>query len=217
MWSFTIEPTWNPCWSLAALASGRNHPYRLRLSRSERPNRDAELAPARNDCQFVVIWMADAHSALDPPRGNALTHGAYSMDLVSPRVRELTRHVFDTNAHLDGGRDGPAVSRYAVLLARIERVYLWLADQADEVFDDLAAGSTHAVYDRLGRWESQCDNAERALAIAPLTRARLGLTVAAALDAATMLSEPDPDLRRRMLERAGLIDGRGVGVAIDDR
>ena len=72
-------------------------------------------------------------------------------------------------------RDGAAVFRYCVTLARIERVYRWLAEQDDEVFTDLSAGEVHAVYQRLEQWEASAERAEDKLAIAPLTRARLGL------------------------------------------
>jgi hypothetical protein len=77
---------------------------------------------------------------------------------------------------LDPQRDRPAVLRYAVLLARIERVYLWLAQQPDEVFSDPKGGDVHAVFERLEKWETGADRAEDRLAIAPLTRgSRFGL------------------------------------------
>ncbi len=104
-----------------------------------------------------------------------MTHGARSDRLVEPRAAELTRPVFEANPHLDPARNGPAVARYAILLARIERVYGWLEDQADPVFEDTDAGKVHGVYERLGQWERQASAAEAELAIAPLTRARLGL------------------------------------------
>jgi hypothetical protein len=142
-----------------------------------------------------------------------LDHGAFSDPLVNPRARELAVQVLDSNPHLDAARDGAAILRYSIALARCERVYRWLAEQPDDTFADVERGTTHAVLDRLRRWESQCDTAERALAIQPLTRAKLGLTQAQALDAASILSEPDPAIRRALLERAGLI---GRGAAGDD-
>jgi hypothetical protein len=143
----------------------------------------------------------------EPGNDRAATHGAFSDSLVNPRARELAGVVLSANVHLDAQRDGAAILRYAVALARCERVYRWLAEQPDDTFADVARGTTHSVLDKLRRWESQCDSAERALAIQPLTRARLGLTQAQALDAASILSEPDPAIRRAMLERAGLIGG----------
>lgn len=52
-----------------------------------------------------------------------------------------------------------------MLLARIERTYRWLVEQGDAVFADAKAE----------RWERAADSAEDRLAIAPLTRAKLGL------------------------------------------
>ncbi len=76
--------------------------------------------------------------------------------------------------HAWNERDGPAVMRYATLLARIERVYAWLAEQDDPVFAD-RDGRTHGVFPRLEQWERQAGAAEDRLAISPLTRTRLGI------------------------------------------
>jgi hypothetical protein len=102
-------------------------------------------------------------------------HGARSEKLVMPRARELAPAILDDNPQLDAKRDGAAITRYAVVLARIERVYMWLAEQDDAVFESMEDGSVHRVYDQLRQWEKQADAAEDRLAIAPLTRARLGL------------------------------------------
>jgi hypothetical protein len=110
-----------------------------------------------------------------PGNTAAARHGARSDALVEPRARELAPVIFAANTHLDEMRDGAAVFRYCVALARIERVYAWLAEQDDAVFADAKDGTVHGVYERLERWERQCDTAEERLAIAPLTRARLGL------------------------------------------
>jgi hypothetical protein len=159
--------------------------------------------------QHTVGNVQPPPAAAEPGNQRARRHGAYSA-MVGERVRELADDVLDANAHLDATRDGAAVVRYAVLLARVGRVYEWLSRQPDDVFADAEAGTPHAIYDRLARWESQCAAAERALTIDPLTRAKLKLTQAQAIDAATALSaareEPDPTLRRAILERAGLID-----------
>jgi hypothetical protein len=156
-------------------------------------------------------------AAAAPGNQRATKHAAYSDSLINPRAQAIAADVLAANPHLDVQRNGAAVARYAVACARCARIYEWLAEQPDDTFTDVDAGITHRVLDRLTKWESQCEAAERALTIAPLTRAKLKLTQAQALDAATALSaareEPDADLRRAILERAGLIDGRGVGIA----
>jgi hypothetical protein len=112
-------------------------------------------------------------------RGNtaAMTHGARSRNLEAfeRRASELMPAVFEANGHLDELRDGAAVVRYAMALARVERVYAWLSQRDDPAFADVEAGKVHAVYERLERWERQADAAEERLCIAPLTRAKLGL------------------------------------------
>jgi hypothetical protein len=110
-------------------------------------------------------------------KGNkaAVKHGATSPELVQERARELMPEIFAANGQLDQVRDGPAVLRYAVVLARIERVYAWLSEQDDAVFAEVGAGTTHGVYQRLERWERQASESEDKLAIAPLTRAKLGI------------------------------------------
>ena len=105
----------------------------------------------------------------------AVTHGATSSKLVTPRAKAIGPVVLEANPHLDPLRDGPAVFRYAMTLARIERVYCWLADKEDAVFSDAEQGEVHGVYERLERWERQASTDEERLAIAPLTRTKLGL------------------------------------------
>lgn len=116
----------------------------------------------------------------EPGNKAAVRHGAQSPELVEPRALELAPLILEANPHLDAVRDGSAIFRYAVTLARIERVYAWLAERDDAVFADIEAGEVHGVYLRLEGWERQADKAEERLAIAPLTRARLGLDMIAA-------------------------------------
>ena len=130
-----------------------------------------------------------------PPfeKGNtaALTHGAFSDKVVMPRAHELVAGVLGANSHLTAERDGAAVMRYAIVLSRLERVYQWLSDQEDAVFAAPGAGEAHAIFERLERWERQADAAEDRLAIAPLTRARLGLDQLKGIDLAAALAALD--------------------------
>jgi len=144
----------------------------------------------------------------EPGNDAAVTHGATSAALVEPRARELAPQILDANPHLDPNRDGPAVLRYGLALARCERVYVWLADQDDSVFADAEAGDVHAVYERLERWERQAAADEERLAIAPLTRAKLGLDT---LRAAAITDEE----RRKQAEARARLDVRmdGQGAA----
>lgn len=145
----------------------------------------------------------------EPGNDVAVTHGANSPAKVEPRARELAPLILEANPHLDPVRDGAAVFRYSVALARIERVYAWLAEREDAVFDDTEAGTTHGVYERLERWERQADAAEERLAIAPLTRARLGLDQLRGARAAEE-AEAAREARERLDVRAGQLGGAGV-------
>lgn len=108
----------------------------------------------------------------------AVRHGAYAPQLVSAQAEALRPSVLQHNPHLHEGRDGPAIARYLQTLARVARVYEWLEQQADPVFADTTAGALHGVYDQLRRWERDAASDEERLGIAPLTRAKLGLTQA---------------------------------------
>lgn len=154
-----------------------------------------------------------------PPRGYtwppfedgntaAVTHGANSSKLVEPRAREIAPAVLDANPHLDPLRDGAAVFRYGMGLARIERVYLWLAAQDDAVFADAKQGEAHGVYERLERWERQAAADEERLAIAPLTRARLGLDLLRGQALTEEQRRQQTEARKRLDER---MDGGGRG------
>ncbi len=147
----------------------------------------------------------------EPGNKAAVKHGALSPELVEPRARELRPLVFDVNPHLALERDGAAVYRYCVTLARIERVYAWLGEQLDPVFDDAGQGNTHGVYERLERWERQADGAEERLAIAPLTRAKLGLDQLRAVATAEE-TEASRAARERLDRRAADLDGNAEEV-----
>ncbi|HMH48515.1 MAG TPA: hypothetical protein VK538_12480 [Solirubrobacteraceae bacterium] len=131
-------------------------------------------------------------AAAEPGNTRAMTHGAQSQ-LVEPLAAAIERETWDSNPHLDRqrhGGPGGGVCRYARARARVSLVYAWLDSRsdfdsgADEVFSDREKGETWAVFERLEKWERQCDAAEAHLAIAPLTRARLGMLTAEAFDLA---------------------------------
>ena len=150
-------------------------------------------------------------AAAGPGNRRAVSHGGHSSRLVEPRAHELAPSILEANPHLDPARDGVAVFRYAVALARVERAYAWLFEQhADAVFADVDAGRVHAVYSSLERWERQCDSAEERLAIAPLTRARLGLDKLRAAQISDAALEADIAAGREIWARVAQNDNREV-------
>lgn len=162
--------------------------------------------------QHTTFNVVPAPNPAGPGNRRAVRHGAFSDSLINPRAREIAEEVLHAHPHLDADRDGPALQRYAVALARVERVNEWLNEQDDPDFSNREAGVTHPVLDRLSKWESQCDMAEHRLGLSPLQRVKLGLATAQAIDVASAMSEPDPALRAQLLRRVGLIDSGG-----DDR
>ena len=116
----------------------------------------------------------------EPGNLRRVTHGAHSETLVRPEADALLPGLLEANAHLALERDGAAIHRYAMTLARIARVWAWLDEQADPVFADVTDGEIHSVYRVLGEWERRASADEDRLGIAPLTRAKLGLNVARA-------------------------------------
>jgi hypothetical protein len=128
-----------------------------------------------------------------PGNTRALTHGAQSERIIGPRAAELVEEVFAAHDHLDRRRDTPTVCRYAMTMARLERAYAWVNSdsRSDPVFADADDGTVHGVWERIERWERQADACEAHLAIAPLTRARLGLLTAQAFDLAKHWEQGD--------------------------
>jgi hypothetical protein len=139
----------------------------------------------------------------EPGNEAALRHGAHSLKLVEPRARELAPAILEANAHLDSLRDGHAVMRLAVALARIERVWAWLAEQDDAVFSDTEAGEVHGVHERLSRWERQAAADEDRLGISPVTRAKLGLDLLRGQVLTEEQKRQQAEARKRLDERMG--------------
>lgn len=117
----------------------------------------------------------------------ARTHGAYSDAVIAPRARELAEVILDANPHLDAVRDSAGVWRYAKTMSKIDHIEAYLGEQSDPVFVDRAKGTIHPVVALLLALESRADKAEERLAIAPLTRAKLGLDKLRGLDLASAL------------------------------
>lgn len=114
------------------------------------------------------------------PVGNvrALKHGLDSSRVgvaVERRARDLVPGIIAAHGHLDDVRDQPAVLRYAMTLARLERAYSWLAEQDDELFADRDEGRVHGLLGRVAGWEAQAGREEERLAISPRERTRLKL------------------------------------------
>jgi hypothetical protein len=141
------------------------------------------------------------------PKGNtrAAKHGARSDRMVAPRAAELVDELFAAHQHLDRARDHALVTRYALALAHVERCHEWLANQKDSVFSDVKRGVFHGVFDRLERWERQCDRCEQRLGLDPSSATRLNVGKAQTFSLAKYWQEQDER------ERLAIEDGDGDG------
>jgi len=166
-------------------------------SPSEAPHTPQHKAESKKS-----VAKSDAEGTGKPARGYSwppfepgnevsTTHGAFSLAKVEPRAEEIGEAIYAMHPHLDGVRDVLAVRRLAVVLARIERVDSWLAEQDDPVFENAARGKAHRVYERWERWQRLATALERQLAMSPLTRAQLGITAAHAFDLAAQWAAED--------------------------
>ena len=127
--------------------------------------------------------LSNLRPAPPAPKGHTRTlkHGRDSRkvaEIIEQMTPTLAASVLDTNDHLHPLRDGEAIDRYARTSAEVAWAEAWLDEQADPVFADRAAGKVHPALDWVTRQRKRLDEMERQLAIAPLTRAQLGLAIA---------------------------------------
>jgi len=150
----------------------------------------------------------------EPGNALAVKHGAYSEVLladVEAEVRELIDALGSAAPvrAADGSlphADLAAVEQAARALRRYRTVSAW-------------CDAHGRLEERTGKVKPAADlelRAERALGLAldslgmnPRSRARLGLDLARSVDVASALSEPDPELRRELLQRAGMLGPEG--------
>jgi len=185
----------------AGISSSTGHAWR----EQERPSMPEHLTP----------WPP-----AEPGNTRAMTHGLDSdrvtRGVIEPRAVEIAPGIIAANPHLDTERDGLAVGRYAMVLARLERAYEWLANQPDDLFANAKTGEVHGLYGRLAKWEAQASRDEERLAISPRERTRLKLDqvrgrlllgeAGRTLDLAR-LSDEELAVYRALLEKADAVEG----------
>jgi hypothetical protein len=163
-----------------------------------------------------------------PPAGpgntRAMTHGLGSPrvigEVIEPRAKELVPQLIAAHDHLDAVRDGAAVLRYALKLARLEHAHRWLAEQSDELFADRGKGAVHGLHGRIEMWERSAAAEEERLAISPRERTRLKLDklglargIGAGNERLDLSALSDEELKQwlRLGDKiAGTIDGQAV-------
>lgn len=152
-----------------------------------------------------------------PGNSRALKHGTFASiprDQLDAEVRELYGLLADAAPLRGPGGDLPQADEAAVeVAARALKRWRGVVSWCDRFgrFDERTGDPKPAA-----RYELEAERALHrgldVLGLNPASRARLGLDVArtaAALDPAMALSEPDPELRRELLQQAGLLPREG--------
>ncbi|MEK6271614.1 MAG: hypothetical protein AABM42_03080 [Actinomycetota bacterium] len=153
------------------------------------------------------------------PAGNQRhrRHGGYARvvgDRLDAKVRELVEAIGEDLPLRDAEGDPPAADAAAVqllveCLVRLQDVRGWLTDFGWR--DEETGAPRQDVIELERRLRREAWDYLNGLGLTPAGRARLGLDLArtaAAIDPVAALSEPDPELRRALLQRIGLIPGR---------
>lgn len=167
--------------------------------------------PLSSDPDKRARQLANLRPAPPAPVGNrrTLRHGGYAQ-VSEERIEGRMREVFDALA-ADAplrDRDGelPAVDHAAVhllaqALCRLEDV----TDHLDRAgyLDQRTGEPRHAVLDLEARLRREAVALLDRLGMTPTARQRLNLDLVRTFDVAQALSEPDPEVRRRMIEGGG--------------
>ncbi len=163
--------------------------------------------PAKRERQLANLRP----NARPAPLGNQHTrsHGGYAsvrQDEVEARAEELFHALAEDAPLRDPDGELPSVDTAAVhllaqTLVRLERVKVYL--DTTGLFDQKTGEPRQAILDLEARLRREAVSMLDRLGMTPSARARLGLDLARTIDAAQVMSEPDPDKRRLMIEGGG--------------
>ena len=164
--------------------------------------------------QRQLANLARRPPAPEPGNRRAVTHGGFAR-IAGERQAAKVKEVFDALSEdlpLHDRADDALVHLCATALCRLEDVSGYLTNYG--IVDGKTDQLRTAAIELEGRLRREIGDHLDALGCSPRSRVKLGADVThAAVDAATLLSaareESDPDLRRQMLERGGLIDPPG--------
>ena len=168
--------------------------------------------PLSDDPDKRARQLANLKPRPVPAPYGARRHGGYST-VTAERLAPRTREIFDAlalDAPLrDQGGELPAadagiVTLLAQALCRLEDVTGYIEETG--WLDQKTGEPRTAVLEIERRLQSMAAGLMDKLGMTPASRARLGLDLARTIDAAKVMSEPDPEKRRLMIE--GGQDGR---------
>jgi hypothetical protein len=164
--------------------------------------------PLSDDPAKRARQLANLRPAPPAPEGNRrrLRHGGYAevaRDRLEGKVREMCDALGADAPLRDADGELPAADHAAMMVAatamcRLEDVTAHLATTG---FLDQRTGEPRmAVLDLERRLRRDALDALERFGMTPASRAALGLDLARTVDVAQVLSEPDPERRRRMVE-----------------
>lgn len=176
------------------------------------------MSPLSGDSQRRGRQLANLRRGGAPPapKGNRrhVSHGGYAQ-VAAGRLDTKTLEVFGALAadaplrDVDGGlpaHDGALVRLAADVLCRLDDVSTFLRDRG---WLDADGQPRESILDLERRLRAEAADHLDALGCTPRARAKLGLDLARTVDAATALSEPDPNRRRDLMTQAGLLTDGG--------
>jgi len=146
-----------------------------------------------------------------PGNTASLKHGGYAA-IARDALERKQREVFDAlalDAPLRGHdgdlprHDGAIIALLAACMIRLESIATYLRDHG--LIDD-RTGQPRAVLEVEGRIRREAADLLDALGMTPRSRAKLGVDIARSVDLSTAMSEPDPEIRKALLQRAGVLD-----------
>lgn len=150
--------------------------------------------------------------AAGPGNTRTITHGAYAA-IARERLDDKVREIADALAvdaplrEADGSlpaADALVVELLAEAIVRRHDLRGYLADYGWK--DEKTKEPKTSLLDLEARLRKEAAGYADALAMSPRARVKVGADLArTAVDAATALSEPDPELRRQLMRQAGLL------------
>lgn len=172
------------------------------------------MSPLSSDPAAREKQLANLQTAPPAPPENqrARRHGAYAAiarDRLDDKVREIADALAEDAPLRDAGgglppADALMVELLAEAIVRRHDLRDYLADYGWK--DEKTKAPKTALLDLEARLRREAAGYADALAMSPRARVKVGADLArTAVDAATALSEPDPELRRQLMQAAGLL------------
>lgn len=165
------------------------------------------MSPASRDPEKRARQLANLRGRPPAPeQGNqrATRHGGYSRiaaERLEAKVAELAEALGE-DLPVRSRSDALAVAELATKVCQLEDLRGYLTAHGYLT----ASGDVRPAAELERRLSAQVDDKLDALGLTVRSRAKLQLDLTRSIDLASAMSEPDPELRRALLRRAGVLD-----------